>query len=1036
MRILHLTDFHFRSTEQTKFDQDQLIEKLSESLRHFKGVDLVFFSGDIVNTGNSIADFAKAKEMLLDKIVEVTGVYAQNIFICEGNHDVHRSQEMSAINMMLAGFKTVHELDSFVKNVSDREYLESLENHKNYYHFAREFYAIHSSDHGDDVNELYSVHKRDLDGKRIGIVTINSAWRSRDSNTDKTNLLFPVSILKDLIQRIDGCDLKIFMMHHPVCDFKEYVMTEIEDLIYHHFHILLSGHVHKRKQSMYITSDEGIFCCSASATLSLFDRDSRLGYSLLDVNDDKEVQITNVIYDQNERLFAVLEPIKVQIPLNKTKTEQNEFRKTVKKRIVEEIEEASSLFISGTEEERSGSFTDLFTNPILKTKSSIETTPESSGENVPVESLMISKGSHIVFGKDKSGKTAILKKINIDLLKTFAENRIFPYYIDCKTLRESDPVKLESLLARYYEVSKGKLAILLKNYHLKLLIDNYNPGLDSFNTELGAFLEKNTNVSFIAAMEETLSRSYESLKIGNHPHVNVFIHELSRREVRLLANKWPNLNDAKREHVIDKIGLIFIQLNIPMNYWTVSLFLWLFEKNSELNFHNSVELIQLYVDGILERNKIAFDKKFKITFDDFKHFIGHLAHEFIKVYHEHGYSCTYVELTSFIDKYKQNDKKFVVEVEDMIKILIEKGVLKKRFDQRYTFRLNGVFEYFLAYHMLENASFKAEIIDDNHFYLSFSNELELYSGFNRKDQGLFNAVFLKTKQIFESTNLLYTSVPPDTLLIEKVNEAFDFTAPFSQLTDKKELTLAPERQDELLDEFMPVEIQQAEVQRKKFYDTIEANPENLEKALKIFARVFRNSSLKDPRVLDEALEFILTSACNLGFALVDETAELDNKDDDDGSDKKEKLLMKLMASFMPLIVQTFLFDALAQNNLTRIIDEKIKELKKDSRHNQFKLLLLYFLIIDLDVRKSKKYIDEVIELVSIKPLMQTTLIKLYTYLVFKAHGNPEFEKYIVDRIEQQTGKINPKYDRGSFSKNIERQKKLGIVRSKQLTLGI
>lgn len=57
--------------------------------------------------------------------------------------------------------------------------------------------------------------------------------------------------------------------------------------------------------------------------------------------------------------------------------------------------------------------------------------------------------------------------------------------------------------------------------------------------------------------------------------------------------------------------------------------------------------------------------------------------------------------------------------------------------------------------------------------------------------------------------------------------------------------------------------------------------------------------------------------------------------------------MKLMANFLPLIIETFLFDALAQNNLERIILDKIDELKQDSTKNQLKLFILYFMLIDL-----------------------------------------------------------------------------------------
>ena len=1032
MRILHLTDFHFRATEHFEFDQNKLIDALCEQLSKEANIDFLFFTGDLVNAGNNLKDFETAKTILIDRIQKVLGLNESQIFICAGNHDVHRNQEMPALNLKFEQFKSNTDLDAFVKNDEDREYLESLRNHKNYISFQEAFYKKSLS---DNIQPLYSTHKRTFQGNKIGIATLNSAWRSAKSETDRGNLLFPISFLKDQIEELRDCNFKILLLHHPISDFKDFNSSELEDLIFHHFHLMFSGHVHKKKQSTHITSDEGIFCCVSPATLSLFDNtSSRIGFTILSIDIDTfEIAIANNIYDKVENLFLPVPILKVNIPLNQIKHEQNEFRKTLRKRFREEVDTANDLFISVNGENISNGFLNIFTNPILKNKSKTELQGKNiDSTKITLDEITSNKSSYIIFGKDKSGKTSLLIKAKLDLLNNFSNEKIIPFYIDCKDYKNQDrQPDFVTLLSRYYEMNKSKVKELLKQYHLTLLIDNYDSGIILFNAQLTQFLEEYPNVSFIACTEETLSRSYESLKIGTLQHSNLWIHEISRNEVRELTNKWPNLSEEKKEHILDKISQIFYQLNIPMNYWTVSLFIWVYEKNSDANFHNNVDLIQLYVDGLLERNKIAFDKNSKINFDDFKIFISELAVYLIKNHEKNSYSADYIELINFTHGYREKNKKFVIGVEEIVDILLEKGILKKRTDSRYTFRLNGVFEYFLAYYMKDNREFRNQAIDDNHYYLSFSNELELCSGFNRRDEELLSLIFEKTKLIYDETNKKYSgNGSPDQNLTAKIVEVYDISVPLQEITNGNQLALSPQKQDELIEEFKPIEIQKAEVERKQYYESIESNPENLEKALFILSRVYRNSSLSNDSLNNDILDFILESACNLGFSLIDDTSEMELRNNEDASNSEQgKTLMKLMTNFMPLIVQTFLYDALAQNNLERIILEKIEMLKLDKKHNQFKLMLLYFLLIDLDVKANKNYIDEVIDNIDLVILKQTALIKLYTYLMFKSYKNPTFERFIIKRIEMQQVKINPAFDKAKFHQNIEKQKKFILLKN-------
>lgn len=1025
MKILHLTDFHYRSDENSITKQNVLVTNLINSLKG-EEIDILLFTGDLVNTGGNIDDFKNAYNSLLVKIAQSIGVNSSNIFICAGNHDVHRGQELHAIQSEFEKINSSNELEKFVLSQNGLQFKASLTNLHNYISFQNKVFEekdIINLNAENQVNDLYTIHKREHKGRRIGIASINTAWRSFDSNKDSGNLFYPISMVQKVAETLKNEEFKILLLHHPISDLKPWNASEVEDIIHSEFHMMFSGHIHKRKATTHINNDEGIFCSVAPATLSLYDSSSTIGYSIFDIDlDTFEVVIHNKQYVENENIFYV-NPTKIhsEIPLQGLKRQQNEFRKKMKTVLQQEIIRANELFISSGESEAERLFLELFTTPILKSKTKAQIANSNENPlNISINDLFQKKEHIVIFGKDKSGKTSLLYKVLLELLEQFSQVKIIPYYIDAKLFKSSiKKIDFIQLMSRYYQVTKSQITDCIEKYQVKILIDNYDPTNELFSESIAEFSRKYQNIKVIITTDETISRPFEGIFVEDFKYEKIYIHEISRNEIRELTNKWPSIPNSKKEQVLEKISQVFTQLNMPLNYWTVSLFLWIFEKTNEANFHNNFELIQLYIDNLLDRKRLALDRTLKIDYEEFKTYLGELAHHLIINHKDTTYSCDYASVISFTSKYREKNKRFVIAVEDIVRIIIEKGILKKTSDERYTFRLNGVFEYFIAFYMKDNSAFTEEVINDFHFYLSFSNELELYSGFNKKDVGFVTKIFNKTKDILNPTNQKYDQLgTKDNILLEKISEVFDVSLPINQLSKVKNIGLSPESQDRLIQEFTPVISNNTDVKEKKFYDSIEVTSENHEKALFILSRVVRNSSINDDNLTSEVIDFILNSACNLGFLIIDEV-NLEDKNNhiDLKSEEEGILIMQLLTNFMPLLVQTFLFDALAQNNLERIFSEKIENLKQNKSENQFKLQILYFLLLDLDVKNNKKMIDEIIENINLPILKQTTLIKLYSYLMFKSYNHPEFEKFIQEKIQKQSFKINSNTDLGTLHKN-------------------
>ncbi|MFM2386359.1 MAG: hypothetical protein RL660_1116, partial [Bacteroidota bacterium] len=982
MNILHLSDFHFRNEVNALQEQDRVTKAILDVIKG-KQIDFVFFTGDLVNKGDKVTDFQKASEQLLDSICTVTEINKTNIFICAGNHDVHRGQELPALQSDFDKMKTNDDLDSFVNEAKNKPSIdESLKNMENYNNYAKEFLSEHVSIHNDIVEPLYTIHKREADGKKIGIATINTAWRSFDSEKDSGNLFYPIVLVKKIISELTDVDFRILLLHHPISDLKPWNAYDLEDLIHREFHLMFSGHLHKKKKGTIITSDEGIYFTSSPATLDLYNNGSDIGFSVYDFDAEKyQITTSDFMYNKGDGImFANTNPTVGEIPLQGIKREQNEFRTKVRDIIEREIETANELFItSGKGNENNVQFLELFTTPVIKEKSKSELANTSKIlPTLDLNSIIESTDNYVLFSKDKGGKTSLLTKLKLDLLFTYSTKKVIPFYFDASSNKSNEQFDIVKEMSRYFMLSQSKTKDLFVKYHVKLLIDNYEPSNHCVNKSIQQLLDTCRNISFVITTRETVKKTYEDLVFDSLSYKTYYLHDISRIEVRALANKWSTIPYDRKEVAIDKVMQIFRQLNMPLNYWTVSLFLWIFEKTNEANFHNSFELIQLYIDNLLDKVGIAMDKSIKIDFDEFKSYLGFLAHKLIADHNQFDYTISYTELVSATGEYREKNRRLAISVEDLIKLITEKGILIRLQNDRFTFRLNGIFEYFLAIYLSENDEFREGAINDNSLYLSFKNEFELYSGFNKKDKKFVESIFDKTQQLFSSISEKYNGgKSKDAIMLDKIDEVFDLSKPMQQISKESGFVLSPEQQDDLVSEFENQDHIENEVKPKRIYEEIKPTSENLEKALFILCRVFRNSNIKDDELEDKILDFILDTACNLGFLIIDETNQ-ENKKSINEDDTHEKAIMKLLSNFMPLIIETYLFDALAQNNLERIFKTKITELLKNKEGNQLKLSILYLMLIDLDIKGNKELIDELVQNIDLGVLEQTTLIKLHT----------------------------------------------------------
>ena len=997
MRILHISDFHYLSKAKAEFDR--VVEKMADSLKTQDKIDIIVFSGDLIHKDASVALFKEAADCLFTPVFEATGLDKTRLLLCPGNHDLSLKDELPIVSDSLNAKNTAKSLDDFCDTPQQLDL--SLTRFIEYNAFVRDYFGTTANS-----EPMYDWFVREVNGKKIGFVAFNSAWRCVKSEQDRGNLLYPVRYVHDALDKVKECNLVLCNMHHNISDFKFFIEKDIEDVICDRCHLLFTGHYHKGKMSALL-SPNGMLHSTAFATFNRYDSGSEYGYLIIDIDEDSfDVKATPFRFVNNQ--FVDLETVSTVLPMSEAKREANAFRKLMRNHLNYYREKADNLFVKGKSDGAKGhTFQTLFTDPIIKDKSLQEMlATRRMGNRISIEDIEEDTKTVLLFGRGKSGRTSLLYRIMLDFLSDYANRKIIPYYIPYKEVDQRETsLGLEKRLRQYLGLSRNKTIEKFKTYTLLLLIDDLDLKDKLFLKKLGEEMAVFDNVRIIATAEETLAEQTLLSFFENGKTKTYFIHEVTSREVHQLTLRWPNMPVDKKRQYEEKIVSILKQMHMPFNYWTVSLFLWIFETTDPSNIHNNFELVNLYIDEILDKPGIILNKNFTIDYDDLRSYLAAFA-EFLLDKKNHR--VDYGSLVHFTDEYRETHKKFTEQTRDVLDLMFNQGVFVQEKpldggDDLFTFRLNGILEYFIALRLKENPKLKDEILKDDCSYFSFGTEFELYSGFEKDDLDTVKDVLRKTRKIMKPVSDTEDYNRIDERLVQEIVIDQDGTLPAKIVNH---ITEAAKDDVEDLLPVLNIPFNESKVTPKTLLAEIPATLENIEKALFILSRMYRNSNAcNDSTLSDEILDFVLTGVCNMGFMLPEDAKKF-NLDKDD-----YKEYVQLVSNIMPIMVQTYFYDAISQMNLVRVFDEKLKQLKQNPVGNQFKIFIMTFIIVDLNPKANIHYIDEALPYLSNRVLRFTFANKLMLLML-----NDTQDKDFINQLKPKTVSILKEY---KTYKNIE-----------------
>ena len=238
IRWAHLSDFHFGTD---KYGEGSLAESIIEHIKSRKnGVpDLVFLTGDIAFSGHS-EQYDQFNQQLYQPLTGLLGRdAAERIFIVPGNHDLDRKKHDLIARSMLQE-KRLRFFDPTEEGNNQRK--EIIER------FDSFTYSDCNATGNAWVESKEGVFVRRVQNSEgsVGILGLNTAWHCQD-NHDFGGISPGANLVKEGLNEIADCDLRVVLGHHPIEWFQEEERTSIERLFREHRVVYLHGHLHKNE---------------------------------------------------------------------------------------------------------------------------------------------------------------------------------------------------------------------------------------------------------------------------------------------------------------------------------------------------------------------------------------------------------------------------------------------------------------------------------------------------------------------------------------------------------------------------------------------------------------------------------------------------------------------------------------------------------------------------------------------------------------------------------------------------------------------
>ena len=268
------------------------LNRSMDEIQEDRGIDLVVFTGDLIDKGgasfgNINTAFKKFEEVVITPILEKLKLSKDRFVFIPGNHDTEND---IGKQYMKKGFLGENPHDDYEKIISIKNSPKNQDivrvRTKAFKDFERLYYT-------ENLREAYqcgdfeSNFKFDIEGRKIGITSLNSVWFC--GLDDDKKLFLGTDQITNSQAFLSDCNIKIVASHIGYDLLTEAERKHAKEAIAHCYDLNLSGHTHSLDDD-FIVIPSGDYCMNITAAGTLCDNIHKL-----DENYKNSFQVIDVI---------------------------------------------------------------------------------------------------------------------------------------------------------------------------------------------------------------------------------------------------------------------------------------------------------------------------------------------------------------------------------------------------------------------------------------------------------------------------------------------------------------------------------------------------------------------------------------------------------------------------------------------------------------------------------------------------------------------------------------------------------------------
>lgn len=749
--ILHLSDLHI---QLHNWNQDLVLNAFLKDIDNTskqKKIDLVIFTGDLVFSGKKV-EFDIFKKNVVTPLAAILNLELSKFIFVPGNHDIDRDSidelREGGIQKFLKGNNSINETLTKITSKDDF-FLSRL---KNFNNFVSEIDYQSCADH----QPLYSIYKYEISGIKIGVASLNSAWRSFGGEDDYGSLVIGEFQVIEAAKKLNDVDVKICAIHHPLDYLSDPNKAAVRSSIISNFDFCFSGHEHQSNPSKAINVHECIFAHSGCLYSQ---REYHNSYTFIEISpEENQSAFTYRTYYDTRKEFDVGTHVAadgvVKLAFNSKK------RQPAKKERYELVSKITSSFAEETQaavftnfsfDESKISFKKAFIKPTLSNSSQelSSVKPEFKGTTEETQEILLNNFSYIITGKKESGKTWLLKHLYSEAMElNIGDNDRFPILIDYqKDLKPQTDMYDKSIKAHLKGFDTSSDLLNQINGNWLLLIDNFDLKYPKKARELAEFVRANPKIKFIIAANDNFLENIGKKNVTlDLEYRKLHIHDFNRQQTRSLVKVvCGGLESDQEENILNRV---FNGLNgcmIPHTPLMISIALSVYRKESDYNPINKALLVEKFIDLLLEKS--STESKFGLSY---KHKIDYLCEIAQLMIERNIFTISEQELESITLGFCQKTG-IKSAAHNIIEYFLLRGLLSIN-DGVVIFKLKCFGEYFVANQMADKATFY-DYIAQKSSLTPYSNELEYYSGIKRDIVNLIENVRSRVDNSFKKAEV-------------------------------------------------------------------------------------------------------------------------------------------------------------------------------------------------------------------------------------------------------------------------------------------